>query len=91
MNQIFYGMHLFPLGYMIIRSGLVPKIIGVFLIAGGIGALIDVVVYFLYPNVESAFLDNITIPADIGEISLCLWFLIMGVGSQRLGPVMEPE
>ena len=36
-NQIFYGMYLFPLGYMIIKSGIVPKIIGVFLILDFIG------------------------------------------------------
>ncbi len=77
-NQIFYGLYLFPLGYMIIKSGLAPKIIGVFLILGCIGDLIDFVVFFLYPNTQSVLLENITIPADIGEISLCLWFLIMG-------------
>jgi len=78
-NQIFYGLYLFPLGYMIIKSGIVPKIIGVFLILGFIGDMVDFVVYFLFPNAESILLDNITVPADIGEISLCLWFLIMGI------------
>ena len=82
-NQIFYGLYLFPLSYMIIKSGIVPKIIGVFLILGFIGDMIDFAVYFLFPNAESVLLDNITIPADIGEISLCLWFLIMGVRSQK--------
>lgn len=82
-NQIFFGLYLFPLGYMIIKSGLVPKIIGVFLILGFIGDMIDFVVYFLFPNADSVVLDNITIPADIGEISLCLWLLIMGVRSQK--------
>lgn len=82
-NQIFFGLYLLPLGYMIIKSGIVPKIIGVFLILGFIGDMIDFVVYFLFPNVDSVLLDNITIPADIGEISLCLWFLIMGVRSPK--------
>jgi len=83
-NQIFFGLYLLPLGYMIVKSGIVPKIIGVFLILGFIGDMIDFVVYFLFPNTESILLDNITIPADIGEISLCLWFLIMGIRSQKL-------
>lgn len=83
-NQIFFGMYLFPLGYMIIKSGLVPKILGYVLILGFIGDMIDFVVYFLFPNADSILLDNITIPADIGEISLCLWLLIMGVRSQKL-------
>ena len=70
---------------MIVRSGIVPKIIGVFLLLGFVGDMIDFVVYFLFPNAESVILDNITIPADIGELSLCLWFLIMGVRSQKEG------
>ncbi len=78
-NQIFYGMYLFPLGYMIYTSRLVPRIIGVFLMLGCIGDLIDFVVYFLFPDTTSVFLQNITIPADIGEISFCLWLMIMGV------------
>ena len=81
-NQIFYGMYLLPLGYMIIKSGSVPKIIGVFLILGFIGDMIEVLVYFLFPNVQSVLLSNITLPADIGEFSLCIWFLIKGVRSQ---------
>ena len=84
-NQIFFGLYLLPLGYMIVKSGIVPKIIGVFLILGFIGDMIDFVIYFLYPNVDSVLLDNITIPADIGEISLCLYFLIMGVRTQEFG------
>ncbi|WP_430412814.1 DUF4386 domain-containing protein [Kordia sp.] len=82
-NQIFYGLYLFPLGYMIIKSGIVPKIIGVFLILGFLGDLIEVLVYFLFPNAESLLLDNITIFADIGEFSLCFWFLIMGVKTPK--------
>ncbi len=81
-NQIFYGLYLLPLGYMIIKSGIVPKLIGVFLLLGFTGDMIDFVVYFLFPNLESIWLANITLPADIGELSLCLWFLIKGVRSK---------
>ncbi len=78
-DQIFYGLYLFPLGYMIFKSGIIPKIIGIMLMLGCIVDLIDVGMYFLFPNHESIFFSNITIPADIGEISLCLWLLIKGV------------
>ncbi|MDY8138042.1 DUF4386 domain-containing protein [Aquimarina sp. 2201CG5-10] len=81
-NQIFYGMYLLPLGYMIYKSRLVPRIIGVLLMLGCIVDLINFGVYFLFPNTESVFLQNITIPADIAEISFCLWLLIMGVRNQ---------
>ncbi|EZH75705.1 hypothetical protein ATO12_02630 [Aquimarina atlantica] len=80
-NQIFYGLYLFPLGYLVFRSGLVPRIIGVFLMLGCIGDLVSFLDYFLFPNHESAFINNITIPADIGEFSMCLWLLTMGIRS----------
>ena len=83
-NQIFYGLYLLPLGYLIIKSSIVPKLIGVFLLLGFTGDMIDFVVYFLLPDIESIWLDNITVPADIGELSLCLWFLIKGVQRQDL-------
>ncbi len=78
-NQIFHGLYLFPLGYMIIKSKYVPRIIGIFSILGFAGVLTNFFHYFLFPNYESILLDNITIPADIAEFSICLWFLIMGV------------
>ncbi|WP_025664773.1 DUF4386 domain-containing protein [Aquimarina megaterium] len=83
-SQIFYGLYLFPLGYMIFKSGLAPKIIGVLLILGCIGDQIDVIRYFLFPNSESVLLENITIPADLGEMSLCLWLLIMGLRNRKV-------
>ncbi len=87
-NQLFFGLYLLPLGYMIVKSGMAPKIIGVFLILGFVGDMIDFIWYFLYPDAESVLLDNITIPADIGEISLCLWLVIKGARNQ-LRPTTE--
>ncbi len=77
--QIFYGLYLLPLGYLIYRSGRIPKLIGIFLMLGFAGDFIDFFRYFLFPNVDSVLLDNITLPADLGEFSLCLWLLIMGI------------
>lgn len=78
-SQIFYGLYLLPLGYMIYKSGILPKIIGIILMLGGIGDLIDFIRYYLFPDYQSIILNNITIPADLGEFSFCLWLLIMGV------------
>ncbi len=77
--QIFYGLYLIPLGYLIYKSGVLPKVIGVCLILGGVGDLIDFIRFFLFPNYQSVILQNITLPANIGEFSLCLWLIIMGV------------
>lgn len=40
--EIFWGLWLFPLGYLVFRSGMLPRILGVFLMAGCLGYLVDV-------------------------------------------------
>ena len=80
--QIFYGLYLLPLGYLVYRSGFLPKIIGIFLMLGCFGDVIDFFRFFLFPDFQSIILQNITLPANIGEFSFCLWLLIMGVKDQ---------
>nr|WP_299346454.1 DUF4386 domain-containing protein [Allomuricauda sp.] len=83
-NQIFYGMYLFPLGYMIFRSGVAPKWLGIILMLGSLADFIDFMVYFLFPYNSSVILENITLPADLGEMLFCLWLLIWGVREANL-------
>ncbi|MGL1885419.1 MAG: DUF4386 domain-containing protein [Reichenbachiella sp.] len=89
-SQIYYGLYMLPLGYLIYQSGFLPKIIGVFLILGFAGDMIDFLRFFLIPNYSSVILDNITIPADIGEISLCLYLLIKGTKTVLPNTVIDP-
>ena len=77
--QIFWALWLFPLGYMVFKSGLIPKILGIFLMLGCIGYLIDFFGRVLLVDFsQMALASYITIPASIGEIGTCLWLLIMG-------------
>src|SRR6185436_14975279 len=39
--HIFWGLWLFPLGYLVFKSGFLPKVIGVLLIIAGLGYLVD--------------------------------------------------
>ncbi len=77
--QIFWALWLFPLGYMIFKSGLIPKILGIFLMLGCLGYLVDFFGRVISDGyAEMAIASYITIPASIGEIGTCLWLLIMG-------------
>ena len=77
--QIFWALWLFPLGYMIFRSGIIPKILGIFLMIGSLGYLVDFFGRVLSPAYgDLALASYITLPASIGEIGTCLWLLIMG-------------
>lgn len=77
--QLFFGLWLLPLGYLVFTSKLFPKGIGVLLMLGCFGYLTDFVLYFLFPSESKALSEWITLPADLGEFSLCLYLLMKGV------------
>jgi len=77
--QVFFGLWLLPLGYLIYRSGFIPKIIGVLLVIACAGYLADVATYFLAPD----FSVVLSVFTFIGEVALMLWLLVMGVNVER--------
>jgi hypothetical protein len=83
---VFFGFHLLLLGYLIYRSGYIPKILGVLLIIASAGYLIDSFAYFLMPGYaeyEDIFMLIVVIPGVIGELSFTLWLLLKGVKLQQ--------
>ncbi|NEN23846.1 DUF4386 domain-containing protein [Cryomorpha ignava] len=84
-SQIFWGLWLFPFGYLVYNSGFLPKILGIFLMAGCFGYLITFFGGFLYPDFYKSILSDIVgFPAPIGEIGICLWLLIMGTNKLKI-------
>ena len=73
--QIFWGLWLFPLGYLVFKSGFLPRILGVLLMISCFGYLIDFSTFFLFPNFNVA----INMYTGWAELLLCLWLLIKGV------------
>lgn len=74
-THIFWGLWLFPMGYLVFKSGFLPKIIGILLMIGCFGYLIDSTVFFFLPDVKLT-VSQFTF---IGEIVLPLWLVIKGV------------
>ena len=78
-SQIFWGLWLFPFGYLVYKSGFLPKLLGILLMAGCFGYLITFFGGFLYSDFHKTIFSTIVgLPASIGEIGICLWLLIMG-------------
>jgi hypothetical protein len=77
--QVFWGLWLLPLGYLVFRSGFLPRLLGILVIIGGSGYLLDVVVALLFPNIEVT-ISHFTF---IGELLLPLWLLIKGVNVEH--------
>ncbi len=77
---IFWGLWLFPFGYLVFKSGMIPKVLGIFLMAGCFGYLINFTGSFLFPGYDSVGISGyISLPSAVGEIGTCLWLLITGV------------
>lgn len=75
---VFFGLWLLPLGILVIKSKYVPKIIGIFLIAGCFGYIIDFLVKFLFPTYPEFSYPGLAL-AVLGEFAFCFWILIMGM------------
>jgi hypothetical protein len=71
--QIFWGLWLFPMGYLVFKSGFLPRILGILLMIGCFGYVIQSVAAFLGYNVSLIFFTS------WGELLLLLWLLIKGV------------
>jgi len=79
--QIFWGLWLFPFGYLVFKSDYLPKIFGVLLMLGCFGYLIHFVDFLLFPTFT---IEYVGIPAQLGEIGICLWLLVMGVKDKQV-------
>jgi hypothetical protein len=75
---VFFGFYCLLIGYLISRSTFLPRILGVLMAFGGLGWLT-----FLSPPLASHLSPYIFAPGLLGEGSLTLWLLVIGVNEQR--------
>ncbi len=76
---VFFGFYEALLGYLIFRSTFLPRALGVLVGIAGLAFLTNSFAFFVAPALGSA-LSNYMLALDgIGEISLTLWLLVMGV------------
>ena len=82
-EDVFFGFQIGALGFLIMRSRLIPRTIGVLLLAGAAGFLITSLTNFLSPDL-GARLGPLVLPlALLGEGSLTLWLLVKGVNVEQ--------
>lgn len=81
---VFWGLWLFPFGYLVFKSGFLPKFLGVLLMAGCLGYVINITGGLLFPGYADLGISRyISLPASLGEIGTCLWLLIAGVKNEK--------
>lgn len=82
-SLIFFGCECLVLGYLIFRSGYLPKAVGVLMQIAGLCYLTNSFALILAPTVGDKIFPAILIPAFVGEASLCLWLLVKGVNIEN--------
>jgi Domain of unknown function (DUF4386) len=75
--QIFWGLWLFPMGYLVFKSGFLPRVLGILLMIACFGYVIQSFAAFLGYNVSLIFLTS------WGELLLLFWLLIKGVNVEQ--------
>ena len=80
---VFFGFHLLFIGWLIVRSTFLPRILGVLSAIGGICFLINSFAYFLSPSLAARLLPYILAPGVLAQGSLALWLLVVGVNAAR--------
>jgi hypothetical protein len=83
LSLVFFGCFCLVIGYLIFKSGYLPKPIGVLMQITGLCYLTNSFALILAPSFADQVFFIIALPALVGELSLSLWLLIKGVNVEQ--------
>jgi hypothetical protein len=75
---VFFGFYCLLIGYLIFRSTFLPRVVGALLALTGLGYLT-----YLYAPLQEALSAFLPVSNLLGEASLTLWLLVVGVNAHR--------
>lgn len=84
---VFFGVYCWILGYLVLRSRYVPRVLGVLLLAAGSGYLIDSFGRTLlsdYADYQTVLGMVVLLPAFAAELSFSLWLVVKGLDPTRI-------
>jgi hypothetical protein len=84
--EIFFGLWLLPLGYLLFKSRYAPRALGAVVMAGSAGYLSNVAATFASPTLDSVLTPVLVIRSVIAEVSLLAWLMVKGLDVQRQDP-----
>ncbi len=79
---VFLALHVLLLGYLIFKSGFLPKILGVLFIIASVGYLVDTFSHVLVANYQTGP-PYLALPIAIAELAFPVWLLIKGVNVEK--------
>ncbi len=81
--QIFFGLWLFPLGILVIKSRLFPDVLGLLLIVASTAYMIQLLFIFLWPDYSSIVSPITNALFGLGELIFIFWLIIIGTRSPK--------
>jgi len=87
--EIFWGLWLLPLAALTLRSGIVPRVVGVLLIAAGSAYLAGTFISVLLPA-YAAPASLVAVVLEAGELSMIAWLLTTRSTASSLARVVAP-
>lgn len=82
-SLIFFGVGCEILGYLIYRSGYLPRFIGVLLVVAGLGYLFNSFAGIMAPPLAASAFPWTVLPGFVAELALCLWLLLKGIDTAK--------
>jgi hypothetical protein len=76
--QLFFGAWLVPLGYLVYKSRVLPRFLGVLLMLDAVGVGIWFLQGLLWPALRAIIYPGIAV-SFVAEVGLALWLLVRGV------------
>lgn len=74
---LFFGLWLFPMGYIVIKSKRMPIWLGRVILLGGIGYLISTIIGYI--GIDFTYNRILILPATIGEFWMIGYLLLFGI------------
>jgi len=82
-SLIFFGLGCGILGYLVYRSGYLPRFIGVLLVIAGVGYMLNSFAGIVLPQLAASAFPWTLLPGFFAEIALGLWLLLKGVNAAK--------
>jgi hypothetical protein len=77
-SQLFFGTWLFPLGYLVYKSGMLPRVLGILLLLDGVAEMVWFLQAILLPAYPAIHYPGLVVSLA-AEVGLALWLLVKGV------------
>ena len=80
---LIFGFHLLLLGYLVYRSGFMPKILGILLIVGSVGYLAQSYGHILAPQYDGILSTIVIVLSIPGELAFTIYLLWKGLDVEK--------